>query len=231
MIKISHKNIETPIELKEGSPLILSVENQREFYKFVSDLNRAFSEDESEFSFWVDGERFLPDKRGEIVLSPFYFDATDKKIVNLLHKKLQNNFCDGSFIVDFNAINASLELFLDNLCSTVDFAVEYNALTIEDVFKSCGIKPAKTYDSLLEKLVCYVNILIELKSLSFIVLTGFKNVLTADELQAFYKHCELKKVSVLLVEGKVFGEKFPIERRITITEDLCEICDTVDVSY
>ena len=146
-------------------------------------------------------------------------------------KKLQNNFCDGSFIVDFNAINASLELFLDNLCSTVDFAVEYNALTIEDVFKSCGIKPAKTYDSLLEKLVCYVNILIELKSLSFIVLTGFKNVLTADELQAFYKHCELKKVSVLLVEGKVFGEKFPIERRITITEDLCEICDSVDVSY
>ena len=47
MIKISHKNIETPIELKEGSPLILSVENQREFYKFVSDLNRAFSEGES----------------------------------------------------------------------------------------------------------------------------------------------------------------------------------------
>ena len=231
MIKISHKNIETPIELKEGSPFILSVENQREFYKFVSDLNRAFSEDESEFSFWVDGERFLPDKRGEIVLSPFYFDATDKKIVNLLHKKLQNNFCDGSFIVDFNAINASLELFLDNLCSTVDFAVEYNALSIEDVFKSCGIKPAKTYDSLLEKLVCYVNILIELKSLSFIVLTGFKNVLTADELQAFYKHCELKKVSVLLAEGKVFDEKFPIERRITITEDLCEICDSVDVSY
>lgn len=231
MIKISHKNIETPIELKEGSPLILSVENQREFYKFVSDLNRAFSEDESEFSFWVDGERFLPDKRGEIVLSPFYFDATDKKIVNLLHKKLQNNFCDGSFIVDFNAINASLELFLDNLCSTVDFAVEYNALTIEDVFKSCGIKPAKTYDSLLEKLVCYVNILIELKSLSFIVLTGFKNVLTVDELQAFYKHCELKKVLVLLAEGKVFDEKFPIERRITITEDLCEICDSVDVSY
>lgn len=231
MIKISHKNIETPIELKEGSPLILSVENQREFYKFVSDLNRAFSEGESEFSFWVDGERFLPDKRGEIVLSPFYFDATDKKIVNLLHKKLQNNFCDGSFIVDFNAINASLELFLDNLCSTVDFAVEYNALTIEDVFKSCGIKPAKTYDRLLEKLVCYVNILIELKSLSFIVLTGFKNVLTVDELQAFYKHCDLKKVSVLLVEGKVFDEKFSIERRITITEDLCEICDFVDDSY
>lgn len=231
MIKISHKNVETPIELKEGSPLILSVENQREFYKFVSDLNRAFSEDESEFSFWVDGECFSPDKRGEIVLSPFYFDATDKKIVNLLHKKLQKNFCDGSFIVDFNAINASLELFLDNLCSTVDFAVEYIALTIEDVFKSCGIKPAKTYDSLLEKLVCYVNILIELKSLSFIVLTGFKNVLTVDELQAFYKHCDLKKVSVLLVEGKVFDEKFSIERRITITEDLCEICDFVDDSY
>ena len=60
MIKISHKNIETPIELKEGSPLILSVENQREFYKFVSDLNRAFSEDESEFSFWVDGDAFCP---------------------------------------------------------------------------------------------------------------------------------------------------------------------------
>lgn len=228
MIKIAHKNIESPMVLKSGYPLILSIENQREFYNVVNDLNLAFSLGESEFTFWQNDERLSPDKFGEIILSPFYFDATDKKIVALLHKKMQKNYCNGSFIVDFNAINAGIEIFIDNLCSTIDFAIDYNPLTIEELFKACGIKPAKTYEDLLEKLVCYVNILIELKSVSFIILTGFKNVLTLEQMQAFYNHCELKKVSLLLIEGKINTEKLPCEQVITITEDLCEINNFID---
>lgn len=231
MIKISHKNIETPVILKAGSPLIISIENPNEFYNSVNDLSAAFNLDESEFAFWRGDERFSPDTCGDLVLSPFYFDATDKKIVALLHKKLQKNYCDGSFIVDFNAINASLEVFLDNLCSTVDFLVDFKTPSIEEVLKTCGIKPAKTYDSFVEKLVCYVNILIELKTISFMVLVGFKNVLNGEDLQAFYKHCELKKVALLLIEGKLSGESLPCERKITITEDLCEISNEVDDFY
>lgn len=42
MIRISNKYLETPIVLEPSHPFILSVENSKEFYKFVTDLNNAF---------------------------------------------------------------------------------------------------------------------------------------------------------------------------------------------
>ena len=119
MIRISNKNLETPIFLESASPFVLSVENSREYYKFANDLKNAFSGEESEFSFWNGDQGFSPDKRGDIILSPFYFDVSDRKIINLLYKKLQSNFNDGAFITEFNTINARIENFLFDLCATI----------------------------------------------------------------------------------------------------------------
>lgn len=227
MIRLSDRNIETPIFLDPSSPFVLSVENSKEFYKFAFELKNAFLGEESDFTFWDDDKNIPPDKFGEIILSPFYFEATDKKIINLLHKKLQNNYNDGAFIAEFNAITCRLESFLCDLCSTVDFALEYDGISLEDVLKVCSVKPAKTYDSLLEKIVCYINIFISLKNVSFFVLVGIKDVLSEEELLLLYRHCEANKVALFLLErGR--GEKIiPIERKIIITEDLCEIVENI----
>ena len=97
MIRLSHINVETPMVLDSNSPLTLAVENPGEYYTFVNELSDAFNGEESEFSFWSDDVRILPEKSGDIILSPFFFDATDKKIIALLYKKLQKNYLDGAF--------------------------------------------------------------------------------------------------------------------------------------
>ena len=231
MIRISNKNIETPVFLETVSPFVLSVENSREYYRFASDLKNAFSGEESEFSFWKGDKCFSPDKYGDIILSPFYFDAADKKIINLLYKKLQSNFNDGAFITEFNTINARVENFLFDLCSTVDFSLEHDCLCLEDLLKSCSVKPAKTYDSLLEKLICYVNIFISLKSVDFFVLIGIKDVLSESEIRELYKHCALNKVALFLLERGRGEKTLDSERKIIITEDLCEIVENIPEIY
>ncbi len=231
MIRISNKYLETPIVLEPSHPFILSVENSKEFYKFVIDLNNAFLEETSDFSFWNGDKPISPEKGGEIILSPFYFDFTDKKIINLLYKKLQNNYNDGAFIAEFNEINSRVENFLFDLCSTVDFSLEHDSLSLEAVLKSCSVKPAKTYDSFLEKLICYINIFISLKSVSFFVLIGIKDVLSDEELALLYKHCELNKVALFLLERGRGEKTIENERKIIITEDLCEIVENIAEMY
>lgn len=172
MIRISNKNIETPVFLETVSPFVLSVENSREYYRFANDLKNAFSGEESEFSFWKGDKCFSPDKYGDIILSPFYFDAADKKIINLLYKKLQSNFNDGAFITEFNTINARVENFLFDLCSTVDFSLEHDCLCLEDLLKSCSVKPAKTYDSLIENSFVTSIFLFRLNRSTFLCLSG-----------------------------------------------------------
>ena len=227
MIRLSHINVETPMVLDSNSPRTLAVENPGEYYTFVNELSDAFNGEESEFSFWSDDVRILPEKSGDIILSPFFFDATDKKIIALLYKKLQKNYLDGAFLSDFNEINARLENFLYDLCSTVGFSLEHNCLSIEDTLKVCGVKPSKNYDTLIEKLVCYINIFIELKSVSFFVLVGFRDVLSDEDLIALIDHCKLNKVGLFFLESGKCRKRLQEERKIIITEDLCEIVENI----
>lgn len=227
MIRVSNPHIETHIILEEKSPVVLTVENPNEYYRTVNALSSAFNDEESQFTFWDGENELVPSKCGELILSPFFFDAADKKTVNLLLKKLENNYHDGDFIVKYNAIVAHIEEFLYGLCSTVDFQIEFNEIALPELLKVCGIKPSKNYDCLLEKLICYINVYAKLKSVSFFVIVGIKSVLSNEELQCLYKHCELEKISLLLIES---AEKSRVknERMITITDDLCEIVANIE---
>lgn len=171
MITVANANIETPIELTPENPVVLVEENPSEFYKAVSSLINAFSDEDSEFTFWKGDEQISPSKHGEILTNTFGFDFADKKIINLLYKRLQSNFLEGSFQADFNLINAKICNFLSDLCSTVDFSLDFDELTTENLLKTCSVKPSAIYNSLLEKIICFINIFTSLKNISFLFLS------------------------------------------------------------
>ena len=144
---------------------------------------------------------------------------------------MQNNFNDGTFITEFNEINAKIETFLYDLCSTVDFSLGHECVSLEGLLKVCSVKPSETYDSLLEKLICYINIFTELKAISFFVLVGITDVLSDEELALLYRHCELNKIELLLIERGRPEKRGNNERKIIITEDLCEIVENFPEMY
>ena len=225
MITVANANIETPIELTPENPVVLVEENPSEFYKAVSSLINAFSDEDSEFTFWKGDEQISPSKHGEILTNTFGFDFADKKIINLLYKRLQSNFLEGSFQADFNLINAKICNFLSDLCSTVDFSLDFDELTIENLLKTCSVKPSAVYNSLLEKIICFINIFTSLKNISFFVFVDIKSVLSDDKLQKLYKHCSLHKIALFLIESSKKRSFLAEEKAIIITDDLCEIVE------
>ena len=228
MITIVNPDIETEIVLSEEKTTVLIAESPREYYKLVTEMAKALDGDPSDFSFWSDSERIKPDKCGEMLLNVLSFDLSDKKIVSLLFKKLQSNYLDIGLLAELNKINAGVGVFLQELFGTVDFALDYDELTIEDLLKACAVKPSKAYESLLEKIVCYINVFIELKNIEFFVFVGLKDVLTDDDLKLLYDHCALKKVGLLLIERFKERPLLAEEQAIIITDDLCEIIENYD---
>ncbi len=120
-------------------------------------------------------------------------------------------------------INNQLSAFLQDLAATVDFSLDFNEITIDNVLKCCGVKPALAYQSLLEKIICYVNMFVELKGIYVFVFVGLKDILNDEEITLLYRHCQLIKVCLLLVESFQKHPLLPCERAVVITEDLCEI--------
>ena len=109
---------------------------------------------------------------------------------------------------------------------TVSFLVDYNELQPVDFLKLASVKFAKTYESLEEKIICYINALIELKNCDFFVFVNLKSVLSDEKLLKIYEHCRLEQVGVFLIESeKKERPLLSCEKAIIITEDLCEILE------
>ena len=221
-MRIACSRIETQINLEPDRPVVLNVESPREYYRLVDQLIAAFNGEESDFSFWKDDLQLRSDKSGEIITDLFSFSLTDKKIISLLYKSLQRNFMEGDLLLRFGEMSAGIEKFLEELCSTENFMLEYSPIDLEALLKICSVRPIEAYDSLLEKIVCYINLLDQLKNIDFFIFVGLKKVLTDEDLKMLYRHCRLQKIALLLIEGKNVRPILAEEKAITITEDLCE---------
>ncbi len=223
-IKIAHVHLETPLILSEEYAQLLIIENPTEFYNVVNTLNSAFDGEECDFIFSCEDKIISPEKTGVMVLNPFQFDLNDKKIINLLYKKLET--ISLNYVVEkFNKLSSQTISFIEELSYNVPFALDYNEPQPVDYLKAFNVKFEKTYDDLLEKIICYMNALIELKNCEFFVFVNLKSVLNDEKLLSLYAHCRSEQVGLLLIENSKQRTLLFCEKAVIITEDLCEILE------
>ena len=223
-IQLAHVHLETQITISDDSVQLLIVENPTEFYNMVSDLDGQFDGQEGQFVFSVEGQIVSAHKKGAIVSDLFHFDLNDKKLLNLLYKRLEGESF-GDKLICFNELTAKAVEFLEEIAFTTPFALEYDEPQPSDYMKASGLKFAKVYDTFEEKLICYINALIELKQCEFFVFVNLKSVLSDEKLQQLYAHCRAEQVGLLLIEDSKRRKLLSCEKAVIITEDLCELLE------
>lgn len=223
-IQITHVHLETRLTISDEFVQVLIVENPTEFYNMVSDLDGQFEGREGAFVFSTGGQIISAGKYGAMIADIFHFDLNDKKLLALLYKRLEC-VAFGEKIALFNELTAKAVTFLEDLSFFVPFALEYDEPQPSDYLKSSGLKFAKTYDSLEEKIICYINALIELKQCEFFIFVNLKSVVSDEKLEQIYAHCRAEQVGLLLIEDGKRRKLLTCEKAIIITEDLCEILE------
>lgn len=226
-IRLAHVHLETPLTISEEYVQLLIVENPTEFYRMVSDLDGQFDGQEGDFVFSADGQIVSANKYGAMISDIFHFDLNDKKLLALLYKRLEGA-AFGDKTTHFNALTAKTVEFLEEISFTVPFALTYDEPQPSDYLKASGLRFAKVYDTLEEKIVCYINALIELKQCEFFVFVNLKSVLSDDKLQQIYAHCRAEQIGLLLIEDGKRRNLLSCEKAIIITEDLCEILENYE---
>lgn len=226
-IQLAHVHLESLITISDDYVQLLIIENPTEFYNMVSDLDRQFDGQEGKFVFSIDGQIVPAGKYGAMLSDLFHFDLNDKKLLALLYKRLESAaFADK--ILFFNDLTAKVVAFLEEMSFAVPFALEYDEPQPSDYLKASGLKFAKVYDTLEEKIVCYINALIELKQCEFFVFVNLKSVLSDEKIEQIYLHCRAEQVGLLLIEDGKRRKLLPCEKAVIITEDLCEILENYD---
>ncbi|MBR3864982.1 MAG: type II-A CRISPR-associated protein Csn2 [Clostridia bacterium] len=223
-IKITHANIETPLIVSDEFVQLLIIENPSFFYSTVCDLNNQFEGELGNYIFSTNNQMIPPAKNGDIISNLFNFDLNDKKNLTLLQKKLES-IAFSEKIINFNELSSKTIEFVAEVSCLLPFTLEYNEPQPSDYFKIAGVKFEKQYDSLEEKIICYINALIELKKCEFFIFINLKSVLSDEKLKQIYSHCRAEQIGLLLVESGKLRPLLTEEKAIIITEDLCEIVE------
>lgn len=158
-ISISHVHLETALKVSDDFVQVLVVENPSEFYNMVADMDAQFGGEDGLFVFSADDKRVDCSKVGAIVSDLFHFDLNDKKIINLLYKELEK-VAFNEKIVGFNELTSKTLVYAHDIAFCLPFSLEFNEPQPIDFFKMLGVKFEKTYDSVEEKIICYINALI-----------------------------------------------------------------------
>lgn len=223
-VKLAHVHLENAIIINEEFVQVLIIENPNEFYRMVSDLDGQFDGNDGTFVFSVADQIINPSKTGVMVSDVFHFDLNDKKVLNLLYKKMES-VSFGDKVLQFNELTAKTISFLSEVADNLPFSLSYDEPQPSDYFKISSVKFEKNYDGLEEKIICFINALIELKCCEFFVFVNLKSVLSDEKLQQVYAHCRLEQVGLLLIENCKNRPLLNCEKAIIITEDLCEIVE------
>ncbi len=226
-IQIAHVHLETQLIISDEYVQLLIIENPTEFYNMVSDLDGQFDGRDGDFVFSISGQIVPAEKCGAMITDLFHFDLNDKKLLTLLYKRLENVIL-GDKLLFFNDLTAKTVTLLEEASFSVPFALEYGEPQPSDYLKASGLKFAKVYDTFEEKLVCYINALIDLKKCEFFVFVNLKCVLSDEKLEQIYAYCRSEQVGLLLIENGRRRNLLSCEKAVIITEDLCEIFENYE---
>ena len=146
----------------------------------------------------------------------------DKKIITGLYNNLTETI-ENSFQEKFYNIKSVLVNFLEDLNIDSSYPLTYNEdFVASDLLKNLKVSPLEDYNSLLEKIVSYIDLISEFTTVKLLVFVNLRNFLTQEDSKTLLEHIKYSSINTLFIEKnqplRVLNEKMLI-----IDKDLCEI--------
>lgn len=220
-MKLANKYFETIFDIDCDIINTLVVENQEFFRSCVCGIQKLYEKDESDFIFSDNYEEVILGDKIELLSDYINLDRNDKRLASGLVKFFTRAMAEKSiefaeyFARGYDLLNSiSSELY-----PNVDFEEDVDYASFVKLFKPIFTFKDKEF---LEKLLLYIDALIEFCDIKIIVLINVKSYLNREEFFELFKHTRYMQVPLFCIESH---ETYKLEEeKITIIDcDLCEI--------
>jgi CRISPR-associated protein Csn2 len=223
-VKLVHPDINYHIVFEENIVNVIVVENPKAFRGFIEELVKQCAGEDGSFILSECEEEIDISRYIELVIDCFNLDFNQKRILNKVYNYLKTLAMDEKNYLKTSEMQMTILQYLEELISSSEHPLVYAAdIDIVSIFKSADLKIETNYDTLLEKLVDYINIVQEYCGISCIVFVNLKTYLTEEELTQLYTHASYKKIHIILFEGRLYNKIPEFEKTFILDEDLCEI--------
>lgn len=207
----------------DGKILTLEIENPNMLAKFIKDI-RDGNNDDTEIAFEHRG-KLLDKKYIELIIDFHALSLFNKNLVSKIFNKIENDFkTDYYKFIKFNEFaNEFKENFialLDDLDIETTVTDDYE---LKNALNFIEFKPENFDDSLVDKIMQYINIITETNIYKLLCFVNLKAYLDTKSIESIFKYSLYKKLPIILIEYHHDNIVIENEIKLLIDKDLCDI--------
>lgn len=216
--------LNTQLDLSlENKVNILVIENQSYFTHFLSEINEALQNNESEIVLSLENTPLDISKKLELLTVFVPFDMNKKNLLTKLYKKAEV-IMEGEDLFEKTQYIVQKNLqYIGEIIQNLPYSIDYSpAFDISYILKAADVKFDSDYESLAEQLIDYMETINSLDCEKCFVLVNIRNYIDDKSMDDFYKNIIYKKLKVLIVSANDYTlSKY--EKKTIIDKDLCVI--------
>lgn len=226
MIQFVHPLIDSIININFSKINNLVIEDSNFLVSIIQDIKNFLDKNDTEVRFLENNELYKKIDKLFLITDIFNIDFNNKILQNTLIKKMVKSL-DG-YEFQINEIYQKAYKLLSNCIEDLNISIDVNYCLEKSTFVKMFTPTIQSdFENLLEKLVLFVNVLVELIDLKCLITLNLQEFLTKKDIELFYNHCQCREVAVLnLLSRKKY--EFDDEQVIVIDSDLCETIAKLD---
>ena len=210
------------IHIPDGFAFGLVIENPDFMYRFLKDLAEQCRGEPGEAILSVGNSPVSIPKHMELMTDFVNFEDVPKRALTKFLQVIERTAQSAEFVCETNEIMAGLEAFLNKLAYEEDVNLAYDKFSLTNLLKAIGIRPIMDYNGLGERLFAYMDFVTRYEGEKLFVPVNLRSFLSDKDAEILLNVVTMRGMKILMVDN-VSHPILPMEKRLLIDEDLCEI--------
>lgn len=222
-MKLMYKSFEAPLEITEGIPNILVIENKLIRSNFIETLNNQVQTGEGEIVLSEANNILKLEKCTEVLINPFCLEMNQKKIVNKLNNSLKELSIDSNNYAYTMEVLSKVTLYLEDLSMQLNYPVELGQIEATDLIKISGAKIDIRTSTFFENIINYMCLVADVLDISLFVTVNLGLFISQTQIKELFKMANYKNLNLLMIESSDLIERDLLQRLTIIDKDMCTI--------
>ncbi|MBO4839428.1 MAG: type II-A CRISPR-associated protein Csn2 [Lachnospiraceae bacterium] len=210
------------IDTENGFLNTLVIEEPRLFNSFVNELYSQLSGRDGRITVSEKDKPCSFSKKVEIVDRLVPFEVNTKALLSKLNIYFEQNALGPEYYEIGMQLLSEIEDYFNSMTMDLPCDVVFTKLNLGALVKALGIELRNDYHNLAEQVLDYLELVRVLERDKLLVFLNLRSFVSDTDLEIVSKDIVAKGYHVLLVDSHS-RRRIPLENRITIDDDLCEI--------
>lgn len=184
-MKLVNTLYDLEFDLIENQILVLSIENHLVYSNILETLWKQYKGENGDFILSDESKELKLSQKMDCIYNIFNINTNDRKIITKLYQEL--TFQNDTLLQEESVLfKQELISYFDKVISTVPYNLKYNFDTdLSSLMKSLSVEIDDDSDSLLEKMMQYINLMNQICGVNIFVIPNLKAYFLQRKLYSF----------------------------------------------